>query len=321
MKELMYLERLEQIEEAKKIFESQFSARLDLVKVYCPLFVKADSGLQDALSGIEKAVSFTGSGDEFEVVHSLAKWKRFALGKYEFPLYKGLYTDMKAIRKDEKIDDIHSIYVEQYDWEKVISESDRKIEYLKDSVRSIYKAIRQTSIILKSKYKYLDADLPKTISFVTTQELEDMYPDKTSKEREYLITKKHKAVFIMGIGDKLKSGKKHDMRSPDYDDWKLDGDIFLYDKKYDRALEISSMGIRVDEKTLMEQLEKSDCLDRKDLQYHQMILKKELPYTIGGGIGSSRLLMFLLGKQHIAEVQVSSWPTGVEDQLKSIKIL
>lgn len=321
MKEISYFERLKQIEDTKKIFEKQLEARLDLVKVQAPLFIKTGSGLQDGLSGTEKSVSFLGGEDEFEIVHSLAKWKRFALGKYEFPLYKGIYTDMKAIRKDEKIDDIHSMYVEQYDWEKVISKEDRKIDYLKDTVRSVYKAIRQTSIILKSSYKYLDVDLPKTISFVTTQELEDMYPDKTTKEREYLITKKKKAVFIMGIGDKLKSGKRHDMRSPDYDDWKLDGDIFLYDKKFDRALEMSSMGIRVDEKSLMEQLEKADCLDRKDMLYHQMIQKKELPYTIGGGIGSSRIMMLLLGREHIAEVQASSWTTESKEKLKQFKIL
>ena len=226
-------------------------ARLSLTKVGCPLFVKSDSGLQDGLTGVEKGVSFTKDKEKFEIVHSLAKWKRDALGRYEFPMHTGLYTDMKAIRKDEIVDDIHSLYVEQWDWEKVISKEDRTIDYLKETVRSIYKAIRQTSIFVKQKYKFITVDLPKSIYFITSQDLEDMYPDKTPKDREELIVRDKKAVFIIGIGDKLKSGIEHDLRSPDYDDWSLDGDLLIFDKTLDKAIELSSIGIRVDEKSLI----------------------------------------------------------------------
>lgn len=320
-KEISYLETLKAIEECKKHFESQLEARLGLAKVQSPIFVKTSTGLQDKLTGIEKAVSFKKGEEKFEVVHSLAKWKRSSLGKYKVPMYEGIYTDMKAIRKDEIVDDIHSLYVEQWDWEKVIDKQDRTIEYLKDTVKSIYKAIRQTAIFMKKKYKYLTLDLPKTIYFITSQELEDMYPDKTPIEREQLIGKEKKAVFIIGIGDKLKSGVVHDKRSPDYDDWKLDGDLLIYDKAIDKTIEISSMGIRVDEKSLKEQLEKAKCMDRLEYPYHQKILKKELPYSIGGGIGQSRILMLILEKQHIAEVQASSWEEKTELELKDMKIL
>ena len=276
-KELSYFDTVIMIDEVKKYFESQIEKRLGLIKVQSPLFVKTSSGLQDGLTGVEKAVGFTKGDEEFEIVHSLAKWKREALGKYEFPLYKGLYTDMKAIRKDEEVDEVHSLYVEQWDWEKVIDKSDRTVDYLKDTVRSIYKAIRQTSIFIKQKYRFLSLDLPKTITFVTSQELEDMYPDKTPKEREDLITREKKAVFIIGIGDKLKSGIPHDLRSPDYDDWKLDGDLLIYDKELDKAVELSSMGIRVDEDSLLEQLHKSGSMEKISLPYHQKVLKRELP--------------------------------------------
>ena len=300
-KELSYLELIKAIDEVKKYFEKQLEARLSLTKVQSPLFVKSDSGLQDALTGVEKGVSFTKGKEKFEIVHSLAKWKRDALGRYEFPMHTGLYTDMKAVRKDETVDDIHSLFVEQWDWEKVISKEDRTIDYLKDTVRSIYKAIRQTLVFVKQRYKFITVDLPKSITFITSQELEDMYPDKTPKEREELIVKDKKAVFITQIGDKLKSGIPHDLRSPDYDDWSLDGDLLVYDKTLDKAIELSSMGIRVDEESLISQLKKSDCLDRLELPYHQKIEKCELPYTIGGGIGQSRMLMLLLEKSHIAE--------------------
>ena len=320
-KELTYLETITMIAETKKYFESQLEKRLSLIKVPSPLFVKTSSGLQDGLTGTEKAVGFTKGKEHFEIVHSLAKWKREALGKYEFPVHTGLYTDMKAIRKHEDVDAIHSLYVEQWDWEKVILKEDRKVEYLKETVKSIYKAIRQTSIFLKQKYKFLSIDLPKTIFFITSQELEDIYPDKSPKEREILITKEKKAVFIIGIGDKLKSGIKHDLRSPDYDDWKLDGDLLIYDKTIEQAVEISSMGIRVDEKSILEQLKKSDALDKKTLPYHKKIIDKELPYTIGGGIGQSRLIMLLLEKQHIAEVQASSWEEKTYKELKKLKLL
>jgi len=320
-KELSYLETIKAIDEIKKHFERQLETRLSLTKVESPLFVKSDSGLQDNLTGVEKGVSFRKGEEKFEIVHSLAKWKRDALGRYEFPIHTGLYTDMKAIRKDEIVDDIHSLYVEQWDWEKVISKDDRTIDYLKETVRSIYKSIRQTLIFVKKKYKFITVDLPKTIFFITSQDLEDMYPDKAPKEREELIVRDKKAVFIIGIGDKLKSGIPHDLRSPDYDDWSLDGDLFVYDKILNKALELSSMGIRVDEESLISQLKKSDCLDRLELPYHQKISKCELPYTIGGGIGQSRLLMFLLEKAHIALVQASSWEAKTLEKLKDKKIL
>lgn len=320
-KELTYLEKIIMIGEIKKYFESQLEKRLELIKVQAPLFVKTSSGLQDQLSGKEKSVSFTKDDEKFEIVHSLAKWKREALGKYEFPLHTGLYTDMKAIRKDEEVDEIHSLYVEQWDWEKVISKEDRTIDYLKQTVTSIYKAIRQTSLMLKQKYHFLELTLPKTVYFITSQELEDLYPELDPKEREERITKEKKVVFIIGIGDKLKSGKPHDLRSPDYDDWSLDGDLLIYDKKLDKAIELSSMGIRVDEDSLLTQLEKSKTMDRVELPYHQKILKKELPYTIGGGIGISRICLLLLEKDHIAEIQASSWQDKTIKELKAVKVL
>jgi len=320
-KELSYLETIKAIDDVKKFFERQIEVRLSLTKVQSPLYVKTSSGLQDALTGVEKGVSFTKGKEKFEIVHSLAKWKRDALGRYEFPMHTGLYTDMRAIRKDEVVDDIHSFFVEQWDWEKVISKEDRTIEYLQDTVRSIYKAIRQTAIYIKRKYKTITLDLPKTVYFITSQELEDMYPDKTPKEREELITKEKRAVFIIGIGDKLKSGIPHDLRSPDYDDWALDGDLLIFDDVLDKAIEISSMGIRVDEKSLVSQLKKADCLDRLELPYHQKIKKCELPYTIGGGIGQSRVLMLLLEKSHIVEVQASSWEEKTLKELKDKKVL
>ncbi len=320
-KELTYFETITMIAETKKYFESQLETRLSLTKVPSPLFVKTSSGLQDGLTGVEKAVGFSKGGEQFEIVHSLAKWKREALGKYSFPMHTGLYTDMKAIRKHEEVDPVHSLFVEQWDWEKVISKEDRTIDYLKETVRSIYKAIRQTSIFLKTKYRFLSLDLPKSITFITSQELEDLYPDKTPKEREDLYTKEKKAIFIIGIGDKLTSGQEHDLRSPDYDDWSLDGDLLIYDKTLDKAVELSSMGIRVDETSLIKQLEKTDTLDRLELPYHKKIAQKELPYTIGGGIGQSRILMLLLEKQHIAEVQASSWEEKTLKELSSLKVL
>ena len=320
-KQLSYLETIKMIDEIKKTFESQLEKRLGLTKAGSPLFVKKSSGLQDDLTGIEEAVWFTKGEEKFEIVHSLAKWKREALGKYEFPVHTGLYTDMKAIRKDEEVDATHSLYVEQWDWEKVIDKSDRTIDYLMETVKAIYKSIRQTSIIMKQKYHFLSLDLPKTIYFITSQELEDMYPDKTPKEREQLITKDKKAVFIIGIGDKLKSGISHDLRSPDYDDWSLDGDLMIWDKFLDKAVEFSSMGIRVDEKALLSQLEKTGRMDKLSLPYHQKIVKKELPYTIGGGIGQSRICMLILEKSHIVEVQQSSWEEKIEKELEGFRFL
>ncbi len=320
-KETSYLETLKAIEECKKQFESQLEVRLGLTKVQSPIFVKTSSGLQDKLTGVEKAVSFTKEDEKYEIVHSLAKWKRASLGKYKIPMHQGIYTDMKAIRKDERVDDIHSLYVEQWDWEKVIDKQDRTIDYLKETVRRIYKTIRQTSISMKKKYHYLSLDLPKTVYFISSQELEDMYPDKTPAEREQIIGKDKKAIFVIGIGDKLKSGIVHDKRSPDYDDWKLDGDLLIYDKVLGKTIEISSMGIRVDEISLKEQLKKADCMDRIKYPYHQKIIKKELPYSIGGGIGVSRVLMLILEKEHIAEVQASSWGKKIETELKDVQAL
>lgn len=320
-KELSYLETVKLIGEIKRIFESQLEKRLGLIKVGSPLFVKKASGLQDDLSGKEEAVSFIKEGEKFEIVHSLAKWKREALGKYEFDVHTGLYTDMKAIRKDEEVDPIHSLYVEQWDWEKVIYKSDRNIDYLKETVKAIYKSIRQTLLIMKQKYHFLTLDLPKTVYFITSQELEDLYPDKDPKTREELIAREKQVVFIIGIGDKLKSGVVHDLRSSDYDDWSLNGDLIIYDKFIDKAIEISSMGIRVDDESLLSQLEKAKELYKLQLPYYQKIIKKEVPYTIGGGIGQSRIFMLLLEKVHIAQVQQSSWETKTEKEISEIKSL
>ena len=316
-------ETQEAIKFVKDNFERRLADNLSIERVSAPLFVTVASGLNDNLNGIERAVQFDAldiDGD-LQIVQSLAKWKRYALKLYEFERDCGLYTDMNAIRRDEELDNLHSIYVDQWDWEKVITKEDRTIDYLKETVKSIYKAIRQTSVYLKTKYRFLTLDLPKSIFFITSQELEDMYPDKTPKEREDLITKEKKAVFIIGIGDKLKSGIEHDLRSPDYDDWSLDGDLLIYDKTIDKAIELSSMGIRVDEKSLLEQLKKADALDRLELPYHKKIAEKDLPYTIGGGIGQSRILMLLLEKSHIAEVQASSWEEKTLEELKDLKLL
>ena len=320
-KELSYLETITAIAELKKHFENQLEARLGLTKVQSPLFVKTSSGLQDQLTGTEKAVSFKKENEKFEIVHSLAKWKREALARYQVPIYSGIYTDMKAIRTCETVDNIHSLFVEQWDWEKVIDKSDRTVEYLKDIVKSIYKSIRQTSIYMRQKYNFLSLVLPKTITFITTQELEDLYPDKTPQEREEIFGKEKKAIFIIGIGDKLNSGVIHDKRSPDYDDWSLDGDLLIYSEVLGKTIEISSMGIRVDKKSLKSQLEKSKCMNRIKFPYHQKVLKEELPFTIGGGIGQSRLFMLLLEKEHIAEVQASSWEEKTYLELSDKKIL
>ena len=321
MKDLSYYETLILIDEIKRIFESELEKELDLIKVQSPLFVKSSSGLQDRLSGVEKAVLFSKEGEDFEVVHSLAKWKRDSLGKYGFPMHKGLYTDMKAIRQDEEVDRVHSMYVEQWDWEKVISKEDRTINYLIDTVRSIYKVLKKTSDLVYEKYGIRGQELADDITFITTQELEDVYPDLTPKEREDIVTKKYGSVFILCIGDKLKSGKIHDHRSPDYDDWKLNGDILVYDKAISSAIELSSMGIRVDKVALLDQLAKADCMDRLSLPFHQKILKDEVPLSIGGGIGQSRVLMLLLGKKHVAEVQASAWQEKTEEKVKELRIL
>lgn len=319
--DLGYYETLRAIDGIKKHLESQLEERLSLTKVQCPIFVKSSSGLQDSLTGVEKSLSFDKEGETFEIVHSLAKWKRDALGRYAFPVGAGLYTDMKAIRKDETVDDIHSLFVEQYDWEKVIERKDRNIEFLKMTVREIYEAIKDTLRYVKSRYDHISVELPQEVTFIGSQELEDMYPKLSPKEREERITREKRAVFIIGIGEKLRSGVEHDLRSPDYDDWQLDGDLLVFDDVLDKPVELTSMGIRVDENSLISQLEKAGCMDRLSLPYHQKIANGQLPYTIGGGIGISRILMLMLEKTHIAEVQPSSWQQKTLDTLKGKKIL
>ena len=276
------------------------------------------------LNGVERPVSFgilEQKDRKAEIVHSLAKWKRQALKEYGFQEGEGLYTDMSAIRRDEDTDNIHSIYVDQWDWEKIISKKDRTRETLESIVRSVYKALKVTEDYMAYEYEYIGRYLPENITFVTTQELEDMYPDCTPKEREYKIAKLHGAVFIEQIGDKMKSGEKHDGRAPDYDDWKLNGDILFWFDTLNCALEISSMGIRVDEDSLAKQLKKAGCEERRELPYHKMLLNKELPYTIGGGIGQSRLCMLLLDRAHIGEVQASIWPEEMKRVCKEHKII
>ena len=294
----------------KDKFAAELCDSLDLSRVSAPLFVKRGSGLNDDLNGVERPVSFDilETGEYAEVVHSLAKWKRMALLKYKFPIHTGLYTDMNAIRRDEKCDNIHSLYVDQWDWEKIILKEDRNEEYLKATVRSIYGALVRTADAVCKKFPQLDNFLPKQIHFITSQELEDLYPDLTAKEREYKITKEKGAVFIMQIGCRLKSGNKHDGRAPDYDDWSLNGDILVYNSVIDCALEISSMGIRVDRESLISQLKAEGKEDRLEFEFHKMLMNGALPLTVGGGIGQSRLCMLLLRKAHIGEVQVSIWP-------------
>ena len=293
----------------KHTFEAEFSSIMNLKRVSAPLFVTEASGLNDNLSGIERPVSFDvpAINAEAQVVHSLAKWKRLALKRYGFSVGNGLYTDMNAIRRDEEIDNIHSIYVDQWDWEKIITKETRNLDYLKLIVRSIVRAICTTSDLLHVRYPQLRVNLCPDVSFVTTQELEDMYPDLTPSEREREYLRAHKTAFIMQIGGKLKSGKPHDSRAPDYDDWQLNGDIFFWDDVLDRALEISSMGIRVDAESLDKQLTISGCDDRRALPFHKMLLNDEIPLTIGGGIGQSRLCMLMMGCAHIGEVQSSIW--------------
>jgi len=299
------------IKRVKDFFQRELITQLNLSRVSAPLFVGANSGLNDNLNGVERPVRFDileQDGEEVEIVHSLAKWKRLALRNYGFEVGEGLYTDMNAIRRDEETDNIHSIYVDQWDWEKVIRKEDRTEETLRDVVKSVYEALRVTEKYMANQYQYVECFLPEEITFVTTQELEDRYPDFTAKERETVAAKEYGAVFIMKIGDKLASGKPHDGRAPDYDDWQLNGDIIVYYPVLDIALELSSMGIRVDEESLKEQLEKAGCPERANLPFQKALLNHELPYTIGGGIGQSRICMFFLRKAHLGEVQASIWP-------------
>ena len=300
------------IKKVKDFFERDLAIQLDLTRVSAPLFVPRNSGLNDTLNGTERAVSFDIRGIEgdVEIVHSLAKWKRFALKEYGFARDEGLYTDMNAIRRDEDADNIHSVFVDQWDWERIISKEERTMETLKSTVKKIYAALRHTEKHVADDYAFASRLLPEKITFITTQELEDRYPDLTAKQREYEAAKEYGAIFLMGIGGKLKSGKPHDGRAPDYDDWALNGDIIIYYPVLDIALELSSMGIRVDEEAMRRQLKERGCEDRAALPFHRALLEGELPYTIGGGIGQSRICMFFLRKCHIGEVQSSIWDEG-----------
>ena len=314
------------IKTVKDFFQGMLSTRLNLQRVTAPLFVTPESGLNDNLNGVERPVAFDILNENerpAEIVHSLAKWKRYALKKYGFNVGEGLYTDMNAVRRDEVPDNIHSIFVDQWDWEKVINKEDRNLDFLKETVRNVYKVLRKTEKFMSIQYDYIEEILPEEIFFITTQELEDMFPDNTPKEREYFISKAKGAVCIMQIGDELASGDKHDGRAPDYDDWALNADIIVYYPVLDIALELSSMGIRVDEESLKSQLEKAGCMERAKLPFQKAILDKKLPYTIGGGIGQSRICMFFLRKAHIGEVQCSIWPEDmVEEATKNgIQIL
>ena len=305
------------IKKIKDFFQQELAYGLQLRRVSAPLFVDPKTGLNDNLNGVERRVSFTLKDIdelEVEVVQSLAKWKRMALGKYGIEPGHGIYTDMNAIRRDEDLDNLHSVYVDQWDGEKVITKEQRNEAYLRETVTTIYNAIKNLGDYVNRLYRNIQTEIPNEIFFITTQELEDMYPDKTPKEREDTITKEHGAVFIMKIGGQLASGQKHDGRSPDYDDWELNGDIILWNEVLDRAFEISSMGIRVDAEAMKRQLELAGCPERAELPFQKAILNDELPYTIGGGIGQSRLCMYFLRKAHIGEVQASVWPQEMIDK-------
>lgn len=307
------------IKTVKDFFQQTLAQKLNLLRVSAPVFVAPSSGLNDNLNGVERPVSFDikGMNENAEIVHSLAKWKRYALKKYGFSHGEGLYTDMIAIRRDEDIDNIHSIYVDQWDWEKIITKEQRTEETLKDTVKAVYEALRVTEKRMSNSYEYIHCILPEEITFVTSQELEDRFPDLSPREREYKIAKEKGAVFLMQIGGALASGEPHDGRAPDYDDWSLNGDIIVYYPVLDTALELSSMGIRVDEEALIKQLEIAGCPERAQLPFQKAIIEKQLPYTIGGGIGQSRICMFFLRKAHIGEVQVSIWPEDTVEYAKS----
>ena len=293
----------------RKCFQAQIEEHLNLRRVSAPLFVLADSGLNDNLSGWERPVGFDvpAIGKDAQVVHSLAKWKRLALKTYGFSMHEGLYTDMNAIRRDEELDNLHSIYVDQWDWEKIISVSDRNFDYLKETVRNIVTSVCNTLDALKAEYPSVKTTLSREVTFITSQELEDMFPDLTPEEREQAFLKDHKTTFIMQIGGALASGKPHGNRAPDYDDWDLNGDLLFWDDTLGCAFELSSMGIRVSPESLDKQLTIANCDDRRTSYFHSLLLNGELPYTIGGGIGQSRLCMLLLGCAHIGEVQSSLW--------------
>lgn len=308
----------------KDYFETEIAKELNLARVSAPLFVRPETGLNDNLNGVERPVAFDvkGIGGEVvEVVHSLAKWKRMALKRYCFKNGEGLYTDMNAIRRDEELDNLHSVYVDQWDWEKIISKDERNIETLKDIVVKIFNVFKRSEEFICSRYSKLNRFLPEEISFITTQELEDMYPEFSPRQREDIIAKEKKAVFIMKIGGMLNSGIKHDGRAPDYDDWELNGDIIFWYPVLNRAFEVSSMGIRVDEESLKRQLKLSGCEERMNLEFHKDLLECKLPYTVGGGIGQSRICMYLLNKAHIGEVQASVWPDQMIERCEQANVI
>ena len=306
----------------KDFFERELARQLNLTRVSAPIMVTPQSGLNDNLNGVERPVDFDimETGERAEIVHSLAKWKRMALKTYGFAPGEGLYTDMNAIRRDEITDNIHSIFVDQWDWERILTPQERNEATLRAIVEKIYETLQATEDHVCAHYPHITPELPKRIAFVTTQELEDRYPDKTSKEREYLAAKEHGAVFLMGIGGALRSGKIHDGRAPDYDDWSLNGDILLYYKPLDISLELSSMGIRVDPAALRRQLEIRGCQERAKLPFQAALLRGELPQTIGGGIGQSRMCVYFLRKAHVGEVQASLWPADVMDACRKANI-
>ncbi len=307
----------------KDNFERILAEKLNLIRVSAPLLVLSNTGLNDDLNGVERAVRFdikALGGKDAEIVHSLAKWKRTALKKYGFKAGSGLYTDMNAIRRDDSIDNIHSIYVDQWDWEKVITKSDRTVEYLKETVNAIVLAVYEANELAKKEFDGLTLNVNKTVKFITSQELEDLYPTLTAKEREHAITKEYGTVFLMQIGKTLKSGNRHDGRAPDYDDWSLNGDLLFYNEVLGNSLEISSMGIRVNKESLISQLEISGLTNRIEYDYHKGIVNETLPLTIGGGIGQSRLCMLILQKAHIGEVQVSLWPKGLEEEAEKLGV-
>lgn len=307
----------------KDTFERELANNLQLTRVSAPLYVPCGSGLNDNLSGVERPVTFTikdMNEAEVEVVHSLAKWKRMALKRYGIPRFKGIYTDMNAIRRDEELDNLHSTYVDQWDFEKVIFMQDRTLDFLQSQVVQIVKALKKTEDLVHMNYSMLTEVIDPNVYFITTKELLARYPHLTSKEREDAICREHHTVFLMQIGDVLENGEPHDMRAPDYDDWALNGDLLIYNPLLDRAFEISSMGIRVDEHSLMEQLKKAHCEDRQELPFHKALLNHELPLTYGGGIGQSRICMLLLQKIHIGEVQASIWPDEMVEECEKHQI-
>ena len=312
------------IKTVKDFFQNLLADNLNLLRVSAPLIVTPESGLNDNLNGVERPVSFgvkEQNDYEVEIVQSLAKWKRYALKKYGFKEGEGLYTDMNAIRRDEETDNIHSIFVDQWDWEKIITKEERTEETLKSVVRKVYSALRKTEKYMSIRYDYIKEILPQEIFFVTSEELAEMFPDYTPEEREYHIAKAKGAVCVMKIGDVMENGEKHGNRAPDYDDWSLNADIVVYYPVLDIALELSSMGVRVDKEALLSQLEKAGCMERKELDFQKAVLNEELPYTIGGGIGQSRICMFFLRKAHIGEVQASIWPEEIRKQAEEKGVL